>query len=61
MTNQTTGYICINGSGNPQDLSGIFQPLNGGTALTYMTGFNVNGNDLNTIFLPASSGNFISF
>lgn len=55
MSNSTTNYLCKNGSGVYQDLSDIFQPLNGGTS-ALVTGFLSNNNDLNTIFLAATSG-----
>lgn len=52
MSNPTTEFICQNASGVYQDLSEIFQPLNGGTQ-TSTTGFiALNGKDLNEIFLP---------
>jgi hypothetical protein len=55
MSNPTTNYICKNGSGIYEDLSDIFQPLNGGTQ-ALVTGFDVSGNDLNTYFLAVTSG-----
>lgn len=62
MSNPTTGFTCINASGVSQDLSGIFQPLGGGTSTVSATGFiDICGNDLNTLFLPATAGNYIDF
>jgi hypothetical protein len=53
MNNPTTGFLCQTSPGVYQDLSGIFQPLNGKTPLASATGFcDPNDNDLNTIFLP---------
>ena len=61
MSNPTTGFLCQTSLGVYQDLSGIFQPLNGGTQ-TSTTGFiALNGKDLNEIFLAATQGNYISF
>ena len=59
MSAPNTGYICKDASGVYQDLSAIFQPLNGG-AQAAKTGFDVCGNDLNTIF-AAASGTYIDF
>jgi hypothetical protein len=56
MSNPPTNYICTNGSGNLQDLSTIFQSLNGGTPIAD-TDFKIStGQDLSNIFLGATSG-----
>ena len=50
MSTPTTNYICLNGSGIYQDLSGIFQQYTSGTPADE-TGFKLSNNeDLNTIF-----------
>jgi len=53
LSNPTTYYICKNGSGIYQDLSGIFQGGNPGIT----TGFKIpDGRDLGSIFATASVG-----
>jgi hypothetical protein len=60
MSTPTTNYICLNGSGIYQDLSGIFQPYASGTQAN-ATGFKLSNNaDLSTIFAP-NTGSNISF
>ena len=57
MSTPTTNYICLNGSGIYQDLSGIFQQYTSGTPADE-TGFKLSNNeDLNTIFAPITSTN----
>ena len=61
MSTPTTNYICLNGSGVYQDLSGIFLPLSGETPAD-VTGFKLSNNeDLNTIFAPIASSTPINF
>jgi len=61
MSNPTTNYICLNGSGIYQDLSGIFQKYTSGTTQATATGFKLSNNaDLSTIFAP-NAGSNISF
>jgi hypothetical protein len=58
MPTVTTNYICKNGSGVYQDLSGIFQGGNAGIT----TGFKIAGTtDLGSIFASVSGGPYINF
>lgn len=62
MSNPQTYYITMNGSGQFQDLSGIFQPLSLGTQYPTATGFQLsNGQDLNQIFANISSGSPLGY